>query len=199
VVVSAYGLVKPTELRRIRRLRLRDGLLGYTALAGVLVFGVLQGILLAMVISVSVIVAQSHRVPLDVLVADGAGGVRKAAADEPHELRPGLLALRIRGTLSFTNTERVTTQILDQIDHCSPPPRIVLIDFTFVPELEVTGLDALTAVANEIRLRGAAIWLCGLDPALDEMVARHRADDSDRRFPNLGTAIHAHITEPETA
>jgi sulfate permease, SulP family len=199
VIVSAYGLVKPAELRRIREVRLRDGILGYTALAGVLLLGVLQGILLAIIISVSVLVAQAHRVPLDVLVADDAGGVRKAAPDEPNEMRPGLLALRIRGTLSFTNIDHVNTLILNQVDRCSPPPRTVLIDFTFVPELEVTGLDALTTLTAEIRLRGASVWMSGLDAALDEMVARHHRDDSDRRYPTLAIAVSAYIAETEAS
>ena len=191
VIVAAWGLIRPDELRRILRVRVRDGVLGIITLVDVLVFGVLQGILLAVLVSIGVLLAQANRMPVEVLVADEGGGVRPARHDRHRLLRPGLLALRLRGTLSFANVDRVTAEMLDELDRHSPPPSVLVVDLTSVPELEVTALDGLTALGVEVRARGVDCWLAGLDPPLEEMVARHGAADADRRFHTIEAAVEA--------
>src|SRR5512133_74937 len=54
VLVAAIGLVNLAPLRRIRSVRQRDFWLGLVAMAGVLTFGVLRGVLMAVLISLLV-------------------------------------------------------------------------------------------------------------------------------------------------
>jgi sulfate permease, SulP family len=94
VLVAAIGLVNLAPLRRIRSVRQRDFWLGLVALGGVLTFGVLRGVLVAVLISLLVLL---HELDHPRIVAG--------------QLAPGLLVVRPKGRLFFANARRVVDQI----------------------------------------------------------------------------------------
>ena len=67
VIVAVTGLVDLAALRRVRQLRVRDFRLALVALAGVLVLGVLQGVLVAVVVSMITLIHGVNHPPIEVL------------------------------------------------------------------------------------------------------------------------------------
>ena len=187
VLVAAIGLVNLAPLRRIRSVRQRDFWLGLVALGGVLTFGVLRGVLVAVLISLLVLLHE---------------------LDHPHivagQSAPGLLVVRPEGRLFFANARRVVDQIGAIVVDQQPPPRVVLLDLTVVPDLEITALDRLADLAEDLHGQGRILWVAAPSQRPLEMLRRAaellgRTDlQSDtgrlgvRLFPTLDEAISAH-------
>jgi len=192
VLVAAIGLVNLAPLRRIRSVRQRDFWLGLVALGGVLTFGVLRGVLVAVLISLLVLLHE---------------------LDHPHivagQSAPGLLVVRPEGRLFFANARRVVDQIGAIVVDQQPPPRVVLLDLTAVHDLEITALDGLADLAEDLHGRGRILWVAGPSQRPLEMLRRAaellgRTDlQSDtgrlgvRLFPTIDEAISAHRDRPQ--
>jgi sulfate permease, SulP family len=155
VLVAAIGLVDLAPLRRIRTIRRRDFSLGLVALAGVLTFGVLRGVLIAVLISLLTLAHEANH--------------PRIVTDRPA---PGLLVVRSEGRLYFANGRRVSEQILQLAIETEPAPRVVVLDADAVPDLEITALERLADLAEDLHGRGMALWVTGLSQRPYEMTRR---------------------------
>jgi SulP family sulfate permease len=174
VVVAAAGLVKPADLRMIARVRTRDFVLALVAFAGVLVLGVLDGILIAVFVSVAVLLYQANRPPVDVV----------------HE-EEGVLVLRPRGRLHFANVRRTNERIVAAIEASDPPPRVVILDVVAVPDLEITAVAGLHDLAEDLRERGTQLWVASLTPDEQRMMERYGGEDGLPLFATPTEAVTA--------
>jgi SulP family sulfate permease len=155
VLVAAIGLVDLAPLRRIRTIRQRDFWLGLVALLGVLAVGVLRGVLEAVLISLLVLL---HELNHPRIVAG--------------ERAPGLLVIHPEGRLFFANARRVCDRIAAIAVGQRPPPRVVLLDLSAVNDLEVTALDRLADLAEDLHGRGMALWVAAPSQRPLEMLRR---------------------------
>jgi MFS superfamily sulfate permease-like transporter len=108
VIVAASGLIAPAAFRRLARIRTRDFGLALVTLAGVLVFGILDGVLIAIVASVVTVLYQVNTRPVEILGrVPGTTHYRNLARHPAAEPIAGLIIVRPRGPLYFANVERV--------------------------------------------------------------------------------------------
>ena len=174
VIVAVAGLVDLAALGRIRRLRFRDYALALVALAGVLVLGVLQGVLLAVVVSMLTLLHGTNHPPIEVLGRrPGSGHWRDLDRHPGGETVPGLLVLRPLALIYFGNGPRLRRRLLDLVDAADPPPRVLLLDFDAVPDIDVTALDIVDSLDADLRRRGVTLWLTNLNARPLDMLRRH--------------------------
>ena len=109
VIVYSIGLIKPAEFRSILQVRRTEFGWAVVAAAGVVLLGTLQGILVAIVVSLLALAYQAADPPVYVLGRKpGTNVFRPRSAEHPEdETFPGLLLLRPEGRLFFANAERV--------------------------------------------------------------------------------------------
>jgi SulP family sulfate permease len=173
VVVAAYGLIDTAGLARIRRLRTRDFTLAVVALAGVLVFGSLPGVLIGVLLSVVVVFYESNRPPLVQLGRKPATGELRDLADHPGDEQVAeLLILRPVGTIYFANARRVLDRQLELVDRHEQPLRVLLLDCSAIADADVTAVDVFETLRAELADRELELWVSGLDGRLLEMVRR---------------------------
>jgi sulfate permease, SulP family len=173
VIVAVAGLVDLAALRRIRRIRVRDFGLALVALAGVLVLGVLQGVLLAVVVSMLTLIYGANHPPIEVLGRKpGTGAWRDRSRHPDGETVPGLMVVRPVASIYFANAPRVRRRGLDLIDTARPRPEVVLLDLGAVPDIDVTALEVLPALDADLRGRGITLWLANLNERPLDMIRR---------------------------
>ncbi len=173
VLVAVAGLVDVAMLRRIGVIRRRDLALSLVAVAGVLVLGVLNGVLIAVLVSMLVLLYQTNHQPVELLGREpGTQHWRALTGAQPVETVPGLVVVRAQGRLYFANAQRVTDHLSALVEGISPSPRVVVLDASAIPDLEFTALQALAGLNQELQARGAALWLAGLHRVPREMVQR---------------------------
>jgi MFS superfamily sulfate permease-like transporter len=196
VVIYSLGLIKPAEFWSILRIRRLEFLWAIAALVGVMVLGTLNGIVLAIILSLVALAQQVANPPVYVIVRKrGTNVFRPASPEHPDdESFPGLLLLRPEGRIFFANAERVGERMRTIAEQTSPV--IVAIDMSGVFDLEYTALKMLIAAEKDLRGQGVEVWLVDLPPAVLEMVRRSGLGDTlgrERMHFNLESTVARYL------
>ncbi|MDH5315681.1 MAG: STAS domain-containing protein, partial [Gemmatimonadota bacterium] len=154
------------------QVRVMEFVWALVALAGVVLLGTLQGILVAIVVSLIALAQQAASPPVHVLGRKpGTNVFRPRSPEHPEdESFPGLLLLRIEGRIFFLNAARIGEKIQPLLEEMQPDT--VVLDMRGVFDLEYTALKALTEAEERMRQRGVRVWLVGMAPAVFAMVQR---------------------------
>lgn len=172
VIVYSVGLVEPREFAAIGRVRTMEFRWALVAGLGVLVFGTLQGIVIAIVVSLIGLASQTAHPRVSVIGRKrGADVLRPLSPEHPDdETFDGLLIVRPEGRLFFLNARNVGEQIVALVD--AQRPRVLALDLSRVPDIEYSALQALIEGEKRLGERGVTVWLAGLNPGVLETV-RH--------------------------
>ena len=172
VIVYSVGLIQPAEFRAIREVRTMEFRWALIAAIGVLVFGTLKGIVIAIIVSMIGLASQTAHPRVSVIGRKrGADVLRPLSPEHPDdETFEGLLIVRPEGRLYFVNAQNVSDQIQALVE--KHQPRVVALDLSRVPDLEYSALQAMIEGEKRVTERGIVVWLVGLNPGVLEMV-RH--------------------------
>jgi len=198
VIVYSVGLVQPVEFGKILRVRRTEFVWATAACAGVMLLGTLQGILVAIIVSLIGLGQQVANPPVHVLGRKpGTNVFRARSAEHPEdESFPGLLLLALQGRLFFLNAERVAEKVREVIAAAQPQPRVLVLDLSNVFDLEYSALKMLTDGEERRRAQGIELWLAGLNPEVYAMVRRSPLGEAlgrERMFFNLEMAVAKYL------
>jgi SulP family sulfate permease len=170
VVVYSVGLIQAGDFAAILRVRRMEFVWALAAFAGVVLLGTLKGILVAIVVSLLGLMHQVSDPPVYVLGRKRGTNVFRPLSDEhpDDETYPGLLMLRIEGRIFFANAQQVSEKVLALVER--EKPRVVVLDFSAVFDLEYTALKMVIEGEERHRERGVLLWLTGLAPEVLRMV-----------------------------
>jgi SulP family sulfate permease len=176
VIVYSVGLIQPAEFRAIRSVRSMEFGWALIACVGVLVFGTLEGIVVAIIVSMIGLASQTAHPRVSVIGRKrGADVLRPLSPEHPDdETFDGLLIVRPEGRLFFANAQYVADQIRTLVEQYKP--RVLTLDMSRVPDIEYSALQALMEGEQRATERGAVLWLAALNPGVLE-VARHAGFD----------------------
>jgi anti-anti-sigma factor len=140
------------------------------ACLGVLVFGTLKGIVVAIVVSLIGLSSQAASPRVSVIGRKrGADVLRPLSPEHPDdETFEGLLIVRPEGRLFFVNAQNVGDQINALIAEYKP--RVLALDMSRVPDIEYSALQMLIEGDKRAVDRGVTLWLVGLNPGVLEVV-----------------------------
>ena len=172
VIVYSVGLIKPSEFRAIRQVRTMEFRWAVAAMLGVLLFGTLQGIVVAIIMSLIGLSSQAARPTVHVIGRKrGADVLRPLSPEFPDdETFEGLLILRPEGRLFFANAQNVAEQIQALV--AKHKPRVLAIDMSRVPDIEYSALQALIEGEKRTTAGGTIVWLAAMNPSVLEVVRR---------------------------
>ncbi len=143
VIVYSVGLIQPAEFRAIRSVRTMEFRWALIACVGVLVFGTLKGIVVAIIVSMIGLASQAANPRVSVIGRKrGADVLRPLSPEHPDdETFEGLLIVRPEGRLFFVNAQNVAEQISALV--AQHQPRVLALDMSRVPDIEYSALQAL--------------------------------------------------------
>jgi high affinity sulfate transporter 1 len=202
VITSAIGLIKPAEFRAISRIRRMEFLWALGSVAGVVLLGTLNGILVAVVLSLVGLVQQAASPPLYVLGRKPETNVfRPSSTEHPEdETFPGLLIIRTEGRIFFANAPGLWARIRELVEKANP--RVLAFDMSGVFDLEYSALKAMVESEPRLRDHGTELWLVGLAPGVLEVIQRSALGsvlDRERMHFNLETAVGKYQARFSTA
>jgi len=176
VIVYSVGLIQPAEFSAIRKVRRMEFHWALIACAGVLVFGTLKGIVVAIIVSLIGLASQTAYPRVSVIGRKrGADVLRPLSPDHPEdETFDGLLIVRPEGRLFFVNVQYVAEQI--NALAAQYKPRVVVLDMSRVPDIEYSALQMLMEGEKQATERGDEIWLVALNPGVLETIRRAGLD-----------------------
>ncbi len=198
VVWAAARLVEVAEFRRIARFRTSELVLALATTAGVLAADILYGVLVAVALSVLDLlrrVAWPHDGILG--YAPGVAGMHDID-DYPTALQiEGLVAYRYDSPLFFANAENFRIRATAAVDDAPTPTRWFLVNAQANVQVDLTAIDMLDEVRQELAGRGIAMALARVTAEVESELRQagflERLGE-DRLFATLPTAVQAYAT-----
>lgn len=177
VVIAALShALDPAPLLRLWALR-RDAYVALAAAAGVLVLGVVNGMLLAIVLS---LLALLRRMATPQIVRLGRLPDSRDFVDvarHPDAVLPGHVAVwRPAEPLFFANAEQVLGQIADR-QAAEPSIRILVLSLEETFDLDSTGLDVLLEFDGLLKSRGVTLLLARARDGIRDLMSAAGAED----------------------
>ena len=162
VLTAVYGLLDFPALLRMLRVSRLDFLAAALALLGVLSLGILQGILLAALASILLLLARVSR-PHVAFLGRVPGTNSYSDLDRHPENEPlaGVIAFRPEASLIYVNADSVLDSVLDRLYAADPPVRLAVCDLSAAPYIDLAGSRMLRELHTELSGRGIALRVVG--------------------------------------
>ena len=196
ILVSAAGLFDVAGLRQLLLMSRREGFLSVGTTAGVLVLGVLQGVVLAVVLSLFWLLANTMR-PKDDLLGrlPGLEGFHSTADYPQAETIPGLLLYRFNANLLFFNIDYFCERVRAAVRHAATPVAWVIIDLSPTSLVDATAVQRFDELREELAAYGVSLGTVHAKRQLSgnfekRWVAERRAAEV-LTFPTLRSAVQA--------
>lgn len=192
VIVYSVSLIRPAEFNAIRQVRTMEFRWAIVATIGVLIFGTLQGIVIAIILSLIGLASQTFHPRVTVIGrkrgSDLLGPLESENPDD--ETVEGLLIVRPEGRLFFVNAQNVADQISVLVGQHNP--RVLALDLSRIADIEYSALQMLLEGEKRMTERGITVWFVGLNPGPLEVI-RHAGLDTllgpDRLLSSTRAAI----------
>lgn len=155
VLMAVTGLFKLMALKHFWRADRAEFVVAIAALLGVLGSGLLRGVMIGAVISLVQLLRGASRPHVAFL--GRIPGSRRFSDRERHpdnELIPGVLIFRPESALFYFNMDNVCEAVLSRVRAEPVPPKLVVLDLSAAPRVDLHSAHALAAMATEITARG---------------------------------------------
>jgi high affinity sulfate transporter 1 len=151
VLVAVGGLLKLSTLKQLWQSDRPEFVVAVTAFIGVLTFGLLLGVMIGAVISLVQLVRVSSR-PHVALLGRIPGTRRFSDCERHHDnqLIPEVMIFRPESALVYFNVDNVCDAILSRV-HAEPtPPKLVVLDLSAAPLVDMQSAYMLVGMAEEL-------------------------------------------------
>jgi len=186
VLTAVAGLLDFPALVRMWRVSRLDFFAAAIALLAVLLLGILQGILLAALASVLMMLARVSRPHVAFLGRiPGTGHYSDLARHPENEALPGAIAFRPEASLIYVNADFVLESVLNRLQTAGPDIRLVVCDLSASPYVDLAGSRMLHDLHDELAGRGIALRVIGAHGWVRDLL---RADGIDTKVGALGRA-----------
>ncbi len=155
VLVAVAGLFRADELRHLWHADRTEFITAMAALLGVLGSGLLRGVLIGAIISLVLLLRRASRPHVALLGRiPGSRRFSDRARHPDNELIPGVAIFRPESSLVYFNIDHVRDTILDAVRAQEPAPKLVILDLSASPHVDVQSAETLAILADELAATG---------------------------------------------
>lgn len=204
VIAAATSLMDLGSYGRLWAARRSEFALSLASFAGVAFIGVIEGIFLAVALSVAVFVRRAWR-PHDAVLgrATGVKGYHDLVFYPDARRIPGLVLYRFDAPLFFANADIFRERVLERATSAEPPARWVIVAAEPITDIDTTASAALVELHEELDHSGIVLGFAELKDFVRERLRRDgtlaRLEGPGdglrpvRFFPTVGTAVDAYL------
>lgn len=200
IIVASVGLLDVAAFRFLRRVRPAEFWLAVVTTMGVLTVGILQGILVAVMLSLINVIYHISR-PNDALLddVDASGGtVYRGVADKETALtEPGLIVYRFDAPLVFANAGYFTERLEALIANGGDELKCVILDAEAISNFDATAAEALENLDADLERRGIDLWVARANEPLRKLLQLTGLTQrlgKDKVYPSVRAAVAAYRT-----
>jgi high affinity sulfate transporter 1 len=157
VLMAVAGLFQVAALKHLWFASRPDFVAAIATLLGVLGSGLLRGVMIGAAISLVQLMRRTSRPHVAVL--GRIPGTRRFSDMERHsdnEATPGALIFRPESSLVYFNIDHVCMTILDRVRQAPVPPRLVVLDLSAAPHVDLQSAHTLASLADELGKAGSS-------------------------------------------
>jgi MFS superfamily sulfate permease-like transporter len=188
VLTAVYGLLDFPALLRMWRVSRLDFYAAAIALVAVLLLGILQGILLAALASILLLLARVSRPHVAFLGrVPGTNSYSDRDRHPENEPLPGVVAFRPEASLVYVNADAVLESVVNRLRETDPVViRLVVCDLSAAPYLDLAGSRMLHDLYAELASRGIVLRIVGAHGSARDLL---RAEGLDEKIGGIGRTV----------
>lgn len=194
VFMIGLGLVDARGLRRIRAARLSEFVIAALTAVVVFAWGVEQGIILAIILSVLELVRRAYT-PQDFLVGVSKDGEPTYSAAAPGmESLPGLLVFRFDSRLFYANASLFVDRIQELIAAAPSRVRWLILDCSSIGDIDYSASLSLEGLISSLHGEGRVFAIAQADPRLLQVLKTLQTlerFDNAHIYPTVEDAVAA--------
>jgi len=195
VVHAVWHLLDYRELQRFRRIRRIEYRESLAAIVGVIAFGILNGLLLAVILTLAALMRYLSESQVAVLGRlPGTDEYVDVTRHPEAQQFPGIMVVRIDRMLFFANADGIRQHIHRLLTQDTLPVRSLVVSFELIPILDVTAIDVLAQLHARAVDRGIRLVLAGVrDPVRDRLAKASllKAIGEENIFRSVDGAVDA--------
>jgi len=193
IIAASLSLFDVGELRHLWSVRKSEFVLAVAAILGVALVGVLQGIVIAVVISIFQLFMRAWRPYAAVLGRpEDIPGYHDITRYPDASQIPGLLMIRWDAPLFFANANLFKKKIRTLIVQADPSPVWIVVAAEPVTDVDTTAGDMLVDLDLELNAAGIHLIFAELKDSVKEKIERYGLLETlDRRhfYPTINAAV----------
>ena len=190
VLVAVSGLVDVPALRRLRHASRLEFGIALAAFAGVLVLGILKGVILAALLSLLLLIARVARPHVAFLGRiPGTERYSDLERNPDNEAVPGVLIARVEAGILYFNEAAVRDALTAKLREAPEKPRLVVLDLSTSPYVDVAGARMLARLHGELAAQGVGLRLVEARGAVRDLL---RAEGVDALVGDVGRRNSLH-------
>ena len=173
IIVASLGLIDLAAFRFLRKVRRAEFWLAVVTAFGVLTVGVLQGILVAVMLSlVNVIyhISRPHDALLDDVDASGGTTYRGVTDKDTTMTEPGLIVYRFDAPLVFANAAFFSERLEELVTNAGEGLQCVVIDAEAISDFDSTAAEALENLDADLERRNVELWIARANGPLRDLL-----------------------------
>jgi len=172
LVYAGFGLVEFGVMVRIYRFYPKSAIVAGLTTLSVLLAGVVPGIVFGVALSLLGLINRISHPPDTILTAVPGDGFHDLGIPVQGQTLPGLIAYRFYAPLLFSNVNHFVDRVRELIVHSSSPVSWLLLDAQAISDIDVTAVEALHSLREELARRGIALKIAHANPPLRQLLER---------------------------
>ena len=195
LIAAVLPLIDVSSLRQMYRIRKADLVVASVTFGGVLLIGLLEGIALAVGLSLLLVLARAVR-PHDAVLGEveGVDGFHDTDDFTQAETIPGLIIYRFDAPLFFANAEHFQSRVMELVQCAPTPVNWMMLDAEAIIDLDSTAAEMLEQLRDELARRGIVLAIARAKRALrDRLAAAGLSQAITERyfFPSIRSGVAA--------
>jgi sulfate permease, SulP family len=154
VFLIGVGLIDLAGMRRVFQQRRSEFWLALITTVTVVIVGVEQGILLAIVLSLVDHTRYGYRPKNAVLVPDQSGGRQPEPVSTAAQAAPGLIVYRFTHSLYYANCQQLSEEVAFLANASEPALRWLCLDVSGVDDVDYSAAETLRSVHAKLKAKG---------------------------------------------
>lgn len=198
VLVLGIRLIRFSELRHIWHVHRNEFLVAMIALVGTAVFGVLLGVCVAVVVSLTERLIRQYHPKDSILLRDGqlsSWAIERIGNN--HHVPKDVIVYSFNGSLFFENVQYFTQRLTDAVAHAKEPVHAVIVDAGAIDSIDYTAVSVLESFCRHLSADGISLGFAHVSPSLYDQFERYGITTivgNGNIFLTLTAAMKVHTT-----
>jgi len=200
IIIEAVvmGMMDVGEMKRLFKVKPFEFLAAIAALLGVMTFGILQGVVIGVALSIVWLVAVSALPYIPELGRKPNTHAFFDLNEHPdNQTYPGLSILRFDGGLIFVNADALNDRLRDVRVHADPPLNGVILSMEGVNFIDTEGADTLMKIALAGKDQNIDLHLARVKPQVLEVLQRDGVVEligTEHIHDDIAAAVDMHLS-----
>ena len=177
VIVAVKGLIDVKEFIHLWKTNRTELVLSVTAVIGVLVLGILEGVMIAAIVTL-VLVIKAVSTPHIAILGKIPGTRRYSDVERnpDNELFPQLFLFRVESSIYYFNTEYIENHILMKVDEAGSSLKTVIWDLNTSPHVDRAGAKMIGQLFLDLKAKGILLRIANARAGVRDILRNEEID-----------------------